>query len=194
MTADNRTVHTDALATLGTIIDDTQKRDAIHLAVLPMVAPVRLKTGAHVTRDGEPTTPYGGDAVGIVDPFLHGSHVGAGETFWLVIYPRVITSLRHVWEHPAFPSEILTQPASDRSASERWMRNWAVEHMGADYYGDEDRRSEESAYAAAIEAGHHLHIGPYEDARDHIDNEWWAHWEAITGAQGKRGEYFSCSC
>lgn len=29
---DKRSVFTDALETLGTIIDDTQKRDAIHLA------------------------------------------------------------------------------------------------------------------------------------------------------------------
>ncbi len=34
--SDKRSVATDALATLGTIIDETAKRDAIHLAVIPM--------------------------------------------------------------------------------------------------------------------------------------------------------------
>lgn len=38
------------------------------------------------------------------------------------------------------------------------------------------------------------HIGPYEDARDYIDDTWWTHWETITGARGERGSYFSCSC
>ncbi len=36
--SDTRTVATDALAMLGTIIDENAKRDAIHLAVIPMVA------------------------------------------------------------------------------------------------------------------------------------------------------------
>lgn len=65
--------------------------------------------------------------------------------------------------------------------------------MGEDYYGDGER-SEDAAYAAAIAAGREHHIGPYEDARDYIDNEWWAHWEIITGERGDRDSYFSCSC
>ena len=43
MGSDKRSVATDALETLGTIIDDTQKRDAIHLAVEPVVAGERLQ-------------------------------------------------------------------------------------------------------------------------------------------------------
>lgn len=42
--SDKRSVATDALETLGTIIDDKQKRDAIHLAVEPVVAGER---GSH---------------------------------------------------------------------------------------------------------------------------------------------------
>jgi hypothetical protein len=191
---DSRSVHTDALATLGTIIDDTQKRDAIHLAVIPMVAPKRLAVGQHVDKEGNPVAPYEAGAVGIVDPFLHRLGVDKGEYFWLVIYPRVITSLRHVWAHPAFEEEQGAAPKSTRTASEQWMMVWARKHMSDDYYGDEGRISDESAYAMALEAGRSLHIGPYEDARDHIDNEWWSHWEAITGEIGQRGEYFSCGC
>lgn len=186
---DSRSVHTDALATLGTIIDDTQKRDAIHLAVIPMYAKGRMRPGAHVDADGDLSSK----GVGIVDPFLK-DDVQPGQWFWCVIYPRVITSLRHVWSHPAFEEEQGAAPKSTRTASEQWMMVWARKHMSDDYYGDEGRISDESAYAMALEAGRSLHIGPYEDARDHIDNEWWSHWEAITGEVGKRGEYFSCSC
>ena len=70
MSEDKRKVHTDALETLGTIIDENQKRDAIHLAVEPMVAKEHLVAGDHVTADGRKCFPYGEDAVGIVDPFL----------------------------------------------------------------------------------------------------------------------------
>lgn len=117
---DSRSVHTDALATLGTIIDDTQKRDAIHLAVIPMQAKGRMKPGSHIDADGDLCTR----GVGIVDPFLT-APVEKGQWFWCVIYPRVITSLRHVWTHPAFEEEQGTAPKSTRTASEQWMMVWA---------------------------------------------------------------------
>lgn len=46
MTADKRTVATDALETLGMIITESEKRDAIHPAVEPAMA-------AHTLRPGE---------------------------------------------------------------------------------------------------------------------------------------------
>lgn len=195
--ADSRSVHTDALATLGTIIGDGEGRDAIHLAVENAVAAHMMLPGDHVGfeddgRVGRRATKK----IGIVDPFLPATGVAEGQHFWLVVYPRQITSLRHVWEHPAFPLSGETDgrpPALDRSASEKWMRAWAVKNMSEDYYGD-GTLSEDRAYENAIHAGENLSVGPYEDARDAIDNEWWSHWEAITGKTGDREAYFSCSC
>lgn len=105
---DKRTVTTDALETLGKIHQREEKRDAIHLAVEPIEAGKRLQPGDHVEIvNGKAFAWDSGEALGIVDPFLT-SPVKKGQKFWLVIYPRVITSLRHVWAHPAFPDE---QPA-----------------------------------------------------------------------------------
>ena len=103
MSVDKRSVHTDALETLGTIIDDKQARDAIHLAVEPVIAGERLRAGEHIyLKDGKAYLDYNsGRAVGIVDPFLEET-VAEGERFWLVVFPRKITSLRHVWTHPDF--------------------------------------------------------------------------------------------
>jgi hypothetical protein len=109
---DKRNVSTDALETLGMIIDEAQKRDAIHLAVEPVVAKEVLNPGQDVGADGTTNNP-----VGIVDPFLKKA-VQVGERFWLVIYPRQINSLRHVWTHPAFEDEIKKEIDNHYSSSD----------------------------------------------------------------------------
>lgn len=128
MSADNRSVTTDALHTLGTIISENEKRDAIHLAVEPVIAGSNMEPGTHVflqdgkahfrSSTGHPAT------VGIVDPFLE-RDVKVGDRFWLVVYPRQITSLRHVWEHPDFPASVDLAPAPQYGVSEQWIRNFA---------------------------------------------------------------------
>jgi hypothetical protein len=105
---DKRTVFTDALETLGTLIDEHQKRDAIHLPVEPVIAGEELSQGQNIGlgEDGLAYATLGlcrnEKHLGIVDPFLD-YFVNAGERFWMIIYPRKITSLRHVWEHPDIP-------------------------------------------------------------------------------------------
>lgn len=98
--SDKRTVSTDALETLGTIIGPGEKRDAIHLAVIPVIAGQDLLPGQDVGVSGCMAITAC-EKIGIVDPFLT-KLVSKGQYFWLVIYPRKITSLRHVWSHPAF--------------------------------------------------------------------------------------------
>jgi hypothetical protein len=88
--ADKRTVATDALETLGTIISANEKRDAIHLGVEPATAAETLFPGQHVALSPEGAT-MSGKHVGIVDPFL-ANPVKKGERFWLVVYPRQITT------------------------------------------------------------------------------------------------------
>jgi hypothetical protein len=96
---DKRSVATDALEVLGTIITDKDVgRDAIHLACEPVVAGQYLSPGQDIGigPDGRAYRP--GDeikAIGIVDPFLR-ALVEPGQKFLLVVYPRTITSLRDV--------------------------------------------------------------------------------------------------
>lgn len=194
--ADSRSTVTDALETLGSTIDENAGRDAIHIAVEPVVALESLKPGQHVGLVDGGASQWAETKLGIVDPFLRGP-VAKGDRFWLMVYPRTITSLRHVWTHPGFAEEvaepaIVAEPSKD--ASVKWMMAWAMEHMSEDYYGDRDKLTSEEALGNAIQAGHSHHIGPYESARDHIDGEWWGHWEAITGVKGSRDSYFSCGC
>lgn len=120
MSADNRTVHTDALATLGTILGPNEKRDAIHIAVEPVIAACNLRAGDHVGlgADGRATWDVPDeDLVGIVDPYLQ-VVVKAGDRFWLLLYPNQITSLRHVWEHRLFPASDAPPPRYVRRVPE----------------------------------------------------------------------------
>lgn len=182
----------DTLRALGKLVPEGMGRDAVHVAVVPMVAGIMLMPGRHVgvAADGRLTVqePY----IGIVDPYLT-NPVKADERCWLFLYPGSITSLRHEWTHPALPDESIVIVPTGMSASEKWMRAWAMEHVSENYYAD-GTFSEEEAYQYAINAGHTHSIGPYESARDYIDSEWWTHWEIITGASGDREAYFSCAC
>jgi hypothetical protein len=181
----------EPIKSIGKIITRPEQRDAVHIAIAPVEAAITLKPGQHVGTDGHGRIAASQPHIGVVDPYLQ-APVKAGEKCWLFLYPGSITSLRHEWVHPTLKAP--TEAAKDHS--ERWMRAWAMEHMSEDYYGDSEggKKSEDEAYAFAINAGHDQNIGPYGSARDHIDNEWWGHWEAITGRRGDRDSYFSCSC
>ncbi len=197
---------------LGTTPTADAGRDAVHVAIIAAYSDERLLPGAHVglvaLEGGVAKVSSTSAHLGIVDPFLK-TFLLPRERFYLVLYPQTITSLRHEWAHPMFApvqpptypppapglSMVQVEAANAKAASEEWMRRWAMEHMSYDYYGEGEKPLTEAvAYEKALEAGRELHIGPYESARDHIDAEWWRHWERITGLPGQQGESFSCSC
>lgn len=175
---------------LGQLIETEEFSDAIHVAVAPVTAGEKLSPGDHIGFLPDGTVGETTSNIGIVDPFLRKA-IKKGDKFWLFLYPNTVTGLRHCWAHPAFDKK--SEPISDKSFSEKWMRQWAMEHMGEDYY-NEGKISEQSAYEFAIRAGHEHSVGPYESARDYIDDEWWGHWEKITGCKRGVDVYFSCAC
>lgn len=185
---EKRSVHTDALATLGTIINEREKRDAIHLAVEPTKAAEKLYPGQDVGVDGTRNNP-----VGIVDPFLK-SAVLPDEWFWLVVYPRQINSLRHVWTHPAFTDEPCA-PSKSKAASEVWLRNFCATADCPSY-----EKVMELIQKKEVDAGRsymdeeYLHFSG-RDAHGKIPNEFWDHVETVLGIKiTERPAYFSCSC
>lgn len=186
--SDKRSVATDALETLGTIIDDTARRDAIHLAVLPAIAGVVFRAGDHVTViDGTAYLAAVGTGIGIVDPFL-AVLVRPSERFWLVMYPRTITSLRHVWSHPAFPDEAaaLGLVSSSKTESERWLREFCDRSNCPSY-------EEVIGVIASGDYEDSLRMG--RDASGDIPPEFWGHAEVVLGRKiENRPTWFSCSC
>ena len=172
----------DTQHSVGKIITTPQERDAIHIAVAPMVATELLSPGQHVGLTHDGAAGFSNDPVGVVDPFLK-TVVRKGQKFWLFLYPNTITSLRHEWVHPAFT-------VSKASESEQWLRNFADE-WSMDY----GRMIEGATSGTDIIAGTDLH-GAGELGRDH--DLFWQHLEVVTGRAftdehvAKTG--WGCSC
>lgn len=204
--SDKRTVATDALETLGTIIDDKQKRDAIHLAVEPVTALQDLLPGQRIwVREGgaraadDDLEHY----TGIVDPFLDGP-VAPGQRFWFVMRPRMVHSLRHVWTHPAFPDEHpeKAQPATywRRLQSENWLRRFcdAADCPAYDTVIELIDKGQlpigmDGEGGGSVDDDYLYFRG--RDAHGEIPPEFWAHAEIVLGRPlEKRPSHFSCSC
>ncbi len=85
---------------LGTIPEYHQKRDAVHVAIIPVTCDDDLEPGQHVGIEyDDVVSSTAKKKIGIVDPFLRDT-VEAGVKFWLCLYPNTVKSLRHDWEHP----------------------------------------------------------------------------------------------
>lgn len=210
MSVVKHTPSTDALETLGNIIHPGEKRDAIHLAVDPAFSRGYLLPGDHVRviGKGEVARCGDGEGHGIVDPFLK-QPVNPGEWFWLIVYPREITSLRHVWSHPAFVDEPAphVEPAIDwRSRtiaqaqveekedvavqqSRTWINNFAAV-LGLDY---DDLMEGASNY---LDAGDYLNRGSLLEG-ERVPEEFWDHYQVVKNEkveENARGSFFTCSC
>lgn len=168
---------------LGTI-PAVGDRDAIHVAVIPVEAGERLLVGQHVRIvDGRAwgTPAVSADAVGIVDPFLRRQDVARGVSFYLLLYPGTITSLRHEWSHPMF------KLARDMSKSERWLRDFAREN----------RASYEDMIKGAA-SGDGAHFGDDDGPEEARTATFWSHVEVVTGRiyddNHRQNTMFTCAC
>lgn len=181
---------------LGQIIEPEREaqRDATHIAVAPCIAGEKLSPGEHagIRSDGTAMGDHAtAPAIGVVDPFLK-RPVKSGERFWLYLYPGTITALRHEWSHPAFKNADAAAPVSSPrgSESEQWLRDYAV-RMDADY--DEMIAVAETHCEGAKNAWHDYLIDGGKWEGDHVPDEFWTHYAALTGKKGS-GNIFSCSC
>ena len=83
---------------LGAEPDHGAERDAIHVAVYPTCAAVKVYPGQHVGHGIDGATPKM-KPIGIVDPFLN-HPIMPGEKFWIIMFPDTARNLRHDWKHP----------------------------------------------------------------------------------------------
>ncbi len=196
----------DAVATMGTILTpDVGGRDAVHVAVISVEAKEGLIPGAHIELDNSHIEPLAanatsGEPIGIVDPFLTDS-VKKGERFWLYLYPRTITSLRHNWTHPAFEDIAATyMPPATKLASEQWLHAYLDDNYDRPSYDSMIRLVNEGGFYNSEEEYGLRFDGQYlyslgRDAGGEIDSAVWHHLEIVTGKKiTQRPAYFTCSC
>ena len=191
----------DTQSKIGKLLEPGEQRDAIHVAVLLVIAGHELGPGEHVglvpattalmampggvitaisTRAGLPAERL----IGIVDPFLP-EPVKHGDRFFLFLYPNTVTDMRHHWAHPALE----TLPAVNKAVSVKWINEYAQEI-------DEDPEVLIQAGKDYIQSGEYLSDGgKYEGVC--LKNEFWDHFEVITGIKVQvpaRQSFFTCSC
>lgn len=191
----DRTVATDALETLGTVIGSGQGRDAIHLAVEPIEAADNLIPGQHVGIAGGKASASADKKLGIVDPFIGG--LLKGQWFWLVVYPRKITSLRHVWAHPDFAEVEQAAPTAEPldavSTSKKWIEDFANK-IDQTYNRVIEAAREFKAYGEwTYDNSESYKIPEYYE----VLPEFWRHYAVVTGEEVEKDYsegFFTCSC
>ncbi len=179
---------------IGKLITSPQERDAIHVAVAPVVAADDLHPGDHVgfcddcderarNRVSKPNSFSNHETIGIVDPFLK-APVKYGDKFWLFLYPNTVTSLKHHWTHPAFHQE------EEPSDSEKWLRDFAQD-IGLSY-----EQTIKAADNFLRTEDHHVFSYDTPDRCYKDKEEFWRHYELVAGVsvQDKSEVPFACSC
>lgn len=206
--------HDPTLAAMGTIHTTDMQRDAVHIAVVQMTAAVSLQPGWRIGRDARGLAVKADEddieAIGIVDPYLIDA-VPTGSRFFMLLFPGTITSLKHLWTHPAFDvvdhrpstlvrlippvvevprSTVRTMVEHDRTMAQLVLED-IVRRAGTSFY-DLMR----AAYCAAGPDGYGpITLGTDNDLYD-VPSEFWPAWSMYTGRPipNDAAQTFSCSC
>lgn len=178
---------------LGQAPEPYEERDAIHIAVAPLIAHRLLRTGEHIGVDPDDNTLSADAAVcgnycGIVDPFRT-NYVKEGERFWLLLYPGTAVGLRHVYTHPVLDAKKLTDVKNKLLHGD----SLAYIQRTADAAGLSFDRLMEAAADYQSHGEYMIDGGRWESFS--VGPEFWTHWTALTGKQvNDKGNFFSCSC
>lgn len=190
---------------LGYIPDRLAQRDAVHVAVIPLIAGETLHPGdkfklAYGKDDTALRADYNaanddGTVVGVVDPFMKGwDGVEQGERFWGFLFPGTVTGMRHHWKHPSFGRENVAIPKDEH---EKWLREFC-DKWNFDWSQLIDaatETNEESDWRYVVAQGRDLHSAG-ELGEDH--DKFWEHLEGYTDktfdAPHREGMGWSCSC
>lgn len=167
---------------LGKLIETTQLRDAIHIAVAPVESmDENLAPGDHVgflfTHNTRLVSAKSAKRIGIVDPFLR-APVKKHQRFWLFLYPETVTGMRHEWRHPEFTSE--AKDALEQFADEIGITCDALIEGATAFLDHGD-----------------MMVGGSNFEGISLPDRFWEHFETLTGrrvSEDDREHFFRCAC
>lgn len=165
-------------------------RDAIHIAVAPLMAGENLNPGdGFKNDDGVAMKAPFEIRDGVVDPFLR-IPLKKGDRFWGFLKPGSITNLRHHWTHPSFRED--KELWEDEEDHHAWLIKFAKKH-GFDFHELLDIADECDPYCGGI-----TKFGEFDDDWPEEKDLLFEHLESYLKRkipqQNKDNIYFSCSC
>lgn len=182
---------------IGKIIEpgDNRGRDAVHIAVAPVVAACNMYPGNQIgiLTDGKAST-LAPTKIGIVDPFLE-DRVEKGQTFYVFLFPGSITSLRHEWVHPAFKDEEFNSLGAAENTPLALAHARIAQYAESVGIGYDEMM--QSAQAWLDHGEYHTFGFDTPDEAYEGNEQFWKDYELVTGktiTEDKRKSFFSCAC
>lgn len=181
--------------TLGQLVEFDRPRDAVHVAIIPLVAAEELHPGWMVGADKEGyafKVDQRHESIGVVDPFLYGV-VPKGKRCWVLLTPDTVTGMRHQWTTADFPEEGPPSTREMRAAATAWLMKFA----------DDKNIRYDDMVAGAVSGegatfGVDCHGSLAQEFGEGLAQQFWEHLEVVTGrrfpAAHRSGTHFSCTC
>lgn len=203
----------DATSLLGHVHTTQQNRDAVHVACIQVElaetwnlnGPATMLT---INKEGKAVpTEHREKALGILDPFIQNCYdLNDGDKVWLILFPGMIRSLSHYWEHEAFPpapaeksfaefkaeqiAVVESAIPSNKLESHRYLTNIA-DHLDLSL---DELLTEAHNKVAYV---HHYYTGGSEAEGYSVGKEFWKHYQNYTGTtvpEDNQNNFISCSC
>lgn len=184
----------DPIKTIGQMLSkDEDRRDAIHIAIMPVTVEEDCGPGQHVgfvygSKTVVKRKPAE-ESIGVIDPYIK-KYVKKGSKVWLFMHPGTVTGMRHQWSHPG-----VDEPHVTMSESEEWLRRFA-DRWNFDYGHMIAEAQEDEGTGIVVAGGVDLHGASELDPGD--EDQFWHHIEVLTGKKfgGEHRSNFtwSCSC
>lgn len=161
---------------IGTILQQYEPRDAVHVAVFSAYCDYALNRGDRVKLVpgfNNKVIKSDDEGIGVVDPFLL-TPVYEGQIFYVFMYPNTIISLNHNWTHPSFLKN--EDPKTNMGEAEKWLRAFCLMNL-ADF---------DELIPAVLECtnrsnGPHFGTDRGADLLREKDYEFWHYIEQYTG-------------
>lgn len=179
---------------LGEIPKNDADRDAVHVAIVPIVTGEDLKPGTPVRVQNGIAYRSHINPIGIIDPFL--SHTAyKGYRVYLCLYPNSVIGMRHHWQCPQFDFCVEQKEyTQDKKEAKEWIEGFC-DRWSLDYSSLISEATSSNDYRYVVADGQDLH------SREELGDEYYEFWkqlEILTGQtfteKHKKGLGWSCSC